>query len=88
MAHTPGPWKFEDCGGFGSFEPDIIFYTNSDDGLHFRNEADKHLTCAAPDLLEACKWVLEFMGKNGYAEKQPENPWNKVHKAIAKAEGR
>jgi hypothetical protein len=61
-AHTPGPWKCEtpgDCIVAVDGTHVVCFGHDYDDYGYLGNVADARLIAAAPDLLEACKAVLE-----------------------------
>ena len=86
MAHTPGPWKKVGQSIYGSGPNSFICEWSG-------TIADAHLIVAAPDLLDACKRLVEI--SNG----DPDLPWEafaselmdlteKVEKIVAKAEGR
>lgn len=73
-AHTKGPWairvghSFED-GGTGYYELQGAPWKPSGDGARFAildgvSEADLRLIVAAPDMLEALRWIVEIADKN------------------------
>ena len=86
--HTPGPWKLE------LDKKEIIVRDSHEVSLHEAyvkigdegrelEEANARLIAAAPDLLNAAKEALAFMGCNGeeYSE-----AWKMLWTAIDKAE--
>ena len=74
-AHTPGPWKFRNENGQeGTFNIQTVLggeilalidrgWTRDDE-----HEANARLSAASPDLLEACKAVLETMNTDDMAD--------------------
>lgn len=90
MTHTPGPWKVYDdgelwVGPVDADAPVVCDMRPSGEELIYslQDDANAHLIAAAPDLLDALQLVLDV------------DEWrlaavvlNKVHAAIAKAEGR
>jgi hypothetical protein len=89
--HTPGPWDVDTGSnthvdaiyhqidaGQGFFNP----FTGQGFGLcGYMSLADAKLISAAPELLHACKDILDFLRNHGYDTQM-------VRSAIAKAEGR
>jgi len=86
--HTPGPWK---VGGTR-----ITVYTQ--DGLTIATakrydgldaEANAQLIAAAPELLKACKSVIQWYEDSGNTDPAIGSVelWSQCKKAIAKAEG-
>jgi len=83
--HTPGPWKivkkgvfnirFVGADGFG-----IADTTEVDE----REKANARLIAAAPDMLEALKYIVAWKPKDW----NPETARDMAQQAIAKAEGR
>ncbi len=94
-AHTLGPWEAE----WERFDKEIeivslgegvlVASVDYDDVEHDVAEADARLIAAAPELLEALEWARsEIMGLTRYDdERQFENCFAKLTKAIAKARG-
>lgn len=99
--HTPGPWKAAHLGDSIAIlgtraedpEPDgrtvaEIFDTDTE------ATADARLIAAAPDLLAALEWIVEFASErpewfNGPMPDSAENVWlEDARDAIAKAEGK
>ena len=89
MKHTPGPWWI-DLDTFGvkrvwarvdGSTYDVACTEGDGSLLRETREADARLIAAAPDLLEACKFVIEDLaiGTEGYSL---------VKAAIAKAEAK
>jgi len=93
VKHTMGPWylDFDTVSteprrkgyvlaqvSFGSIDPDEV-------------KANAHLIAAAPELLEACKLVAATFKRSNdsgnFLGDDEHEAWNKVDKAIAKAEG-
>lgn len=113
MSHTPGPWIWEglmqdpedevcllaDCLRSESYGGVVLIADESSDAVLVRN-CDVSLIAAAPDLLEACKALLEARGNGSPYEvvgqdPQTGHPLNaeglavvRLEAAIAKAEGR
>ena len=86
MSHTPGPWRWVQQRGTserqgrrltGGANIPIVWQH------HCCSEANALLIAAAPDLLEACKAVLEAMNIPGPA--LPMDVCIALHRAIAKA---
>lgn len=101
MGHTEGPWEIKHeftiisdsgrgiatCGG----------YTQNfdDEKVHLENVANAHLIAAAPELLEACKWVESIYAEYMRLNPNPNNDGfrivtegvSQIRKAIAKAKG-
>ena len=81
--HTPGPWVVE-CDKFIA-TPDAIVIAEVNDGLrgeylksgHFN--ANAQMIAAAPELLEACKYLIHLSGE--------ENVPGNLLTVIRKAEG-
>ena len=79
--HTPGPWGVE-CDKFIA-TPDAIVIAELNDGLrgeypksgHFN--ANAQLIAAAPELLEACKYLIHLIGE----EHVPGNLFTVIRKA-------
>ncbi len=82
---TPGPWKlfYTDNGPDGI---DAIVSTGKYD-IHVAEIMDGCLVAAAPELLEACKYLLTqpISFKSEFDEAT--RALNKIRSAIAKAEG-
>lgn len=96
--HTPGPWRFvggisqvlapQQDGGEGSLE---VAYIDEDKRLGVPDRPERYangrLIAAAPELLDACKWMADFIRKQalppGFSAMLI-----KADEAIAKAEGR
>jgi hypothetical protein len=87
MKHTPGPWKF--LPRESRFRPAVQRGTEgafSVSGLtNEREDADAILIAAAPDLLEALQLCREHM--YNHASNTPDNAFDKLCAAIAKATG-
>lgn len=88
--HTPGPWIVKESTAdffmirqyneYGYFQPAHATAWQMD-GAGVA-EANARLIAASPDLLEACK---NLENDNGAI---PDNAWNMIRAAVAKAEGR
>ena len=81
--HTPGPWKVEHNTAWNR-DVDI----RGCDGRQIAfacslNEADAKLIAAAPDLLEACKFIMDRIENVAITSKMQ----IKLRAAIRKAEG-
>ena len=101
MSHTPGPWKITDGD---QARPKIVSDNNtpvvavfcgdydSEPGWEI-SEEDARLIASAPDLLEACKEVMQyFTSMNDIPVERATIKTNsdtikKMKQAIAKAEG-
>jgi len=100
-AHTPGPWELETVptsigichkiGPFGNDTGRIKYACVYDDGSHLQHPnpellANARLMVAAPELLEALKWVRDKHHRTlaPYCHTQE---WDVLIAAIAKAEG-
>lgn len=85
MSHTPGPWTAKPMGGRillnGSNCYEVTEVFNDEGGF---NPADINLMAAAPDLLDACKYMLENAESQGWSEFM----LGSARAAISKAEGR
>lgn len=89
MAHTPGPWEWDDNSHFSTLQAPtnarILYYTTDDDGIHVSNPRDRPLISAAPDMLavlkavEACPMAAVELSRAGV--------FDALRAAIAKAEG-
>lgn len=67
MPHTPGPWAAKDwrvCAGLGKGQRiSVICDTAANNKSRTpENEANARLIAAAPDLLAACRMVLDDPG--------------------------
>lgn len=85
-AHTPGPWVAERGGSVGFHAPVIAFRPGSHvawltRGLPGGGWPDAHLISAAPDLLEALQWAVQFIDDDAQL------PLEACRAAIAKALG-
>lgn len=97
MSHTPGPWTIGPADwmisqkhgvGWRNFPVrapgwyDVAtVYCDEDDA---EQDANVNLIAAAPDLLEACKYMLENAESQGWSEFM----LGSARAAISKAEGR
>lgn len=101
MSHTPGPWRLEPCSHGGLIlrrgdDNGPLMSRHPQGGLQIVPEADARLIAAAPDLLEACRFVAKWLCDDrpiGERESRGFNPKfvkanNAVLAAIAKAEGK
>lgn len=86
--HTPGPWEFEPTGhGPGHIAADCegairdgvatVWGRTSEDTF----DANARLIAAAPDLLAACKGLIENIDNPDWSD------IDKIRAAIARAEG-
>jgi hypothetical protein len=78
--HTPGPWKYEPGTKTIRSQKENYWLAsmNSWDGA-VNHEANARLIAAAPDLLEACRWLVDYAPTPSDAAK--------ARAAIDKAEG-
>ena len=103
--HTPGPWVIYDDGPDGS---DVILahideenydiaYIAADERPEDEKKANARLIAAAPDLLEALRAAVEYLGcalrganlkATGYDREAGVEEYQAALAAIAKAEGR
>lgn len=88
MSHTPGPWKSSGQWIFGPKSMPLPVasgyqdYATMPGGQHYDEAcANARLIAAAPDLLEALKYVMSAHGE------QLHDAFDMAQKAIAKAEG-
>lgn len=84
MAHTPGPWRFEEGTKTIRAVPSNHWLAsmNSWDGA-VDHAANARLIAAAPDMLAALKLVAD----SGKFSCFDDSAWDAVNDAIAKAEG-
>ena len=97
MKHTPGPWIIINKHYVGGkiyrvcASGAMICDVNLQGGIMGKSDeipkANAHLIAAAPDLLEACKMVIEFSNDNNI-HRFLEIAIPKIEQAIAKAEGK
>ena len=76
--HTPGPWIYTFTG--------VVYDTKETFIANFNREANGKLMAAAPDLLEACRFVVKALDRLGTEREML--TLQVVNKAIAKAEGK
>jgi len=92
VRHTPGPWKAVLVEGHrlggrnGAARYDVLAMNPPDFVADRLTEANARLIAAAPDLLAACRAVLECLGRTLAPDYLPE-PRELLRAAIAKAEG-
>ena len=82
--HTPGPWEISRDAVPEGYTQNTVYAERDGERVAtaFRNDANARLIAAAPDLLEACKYVKQFLG-----DKHPEITLRKrLDAAITKAE--
>jgi hypothetical protein len=87
--HTPGPWYREARGMVTSDASGIDPFCSIAIAGGANREANARLISSAPELLEACKRVLEsvpFASYRGDGELEELELF--LHTAVAKAEGR
>ena len=87
--HTPGPWRIDEWGDIVAGLRDIaetahIWNDGGDDTLPEMRRANARLIAAAPDLLAACKALLDAIEGDSIAYWHP--IWDDVRAAIAAAE--
>ncbi len=95
---TAGPWELSDVRDFGARK--VIAWTTNPNGHRWRKticelregnlddaeiEGNRHLIVAAPDLLESCRRLLEYMPTLTALQRRLVR---EAESAIAKAEGR
>lgn len=86
MIHTTGPWKvtvttcsaYVDARVGNGMLQEVAYCGATEHGHHVANA---NLIAAAPDLLHACKDILDFLYRSGYDTAL-------VKAAISKAEGK
>lgn len=90
--HTQGPWKVEKhATGYDNrftydiiqAQPDVKFNCTLSIALGLGKKVDAHLIAAAPDLLDACEYVIEKL-RDVKGKAFPISP---ILKAIKKAKG-
>ena len=92
VRHTPGPWKAVLVEGHrlggrnGAARYDVLAMNPPDFVADRLTEANARLIAAAPDLLAACRAVLECLGRTLAPDYLPETR-ELLRAAIAKAEG-
>lgn len=92
IKHTPGPWTTKELqvyaeDGNGSTLAHV--YDPSRDHDHSEAEANALLIAAAPDLLEALRFLLSKVDDlSGYWKEDTDHAVRDAQEAIAKAEGR
>lgn len=73
--HTPAPWVIDNEGDVTWFgnehegECECVAFGRGDEGIYFRNEADRALILAAPDMYEAlvaAKAHMDIEGSRGF----------------------
>ena len=91
-AHTPGPWHVESgtiiCAGDLRLTRTAEAYTEMRDGSKFyETRANARLMAAAPDLLEALKDAVNFIGRlsNGDELGTSQQAWNEAYEPLKKA---
>ena len=89
--HTQGPWRTlwgQDTMAVETADDRIVAsadFDDDDDGIPYDEcKANANLIAAAPDLLEACEWMLEHCDQGGVVGKEP---CDNARAAIAKARG-
>ena len=86
-SHTPGPWNTQpDAVPPGHVQ--ITVYADADGSrvaTVFQEKANAHLIAAAPDLLAALEYALEFLTANDDGEEDVVNRIASAKAAIAKA---
>lgn len=93
MSHTPGPWEIRDSNMRTIEAPGGSICTPSGHCLKGRPdeelEANARLIAAAPDLLEACKQVLDAQVANDQSQWEHllDEALERIEAAVAKAEG-
>ena len=90
--HAPGPWKWNDgYRGLEGNDRTVIHYFDYEGmWLPFTSERDANafLIAAAPDLLEALKEALPWIGGIANENGSAEDAYQAAVIAIAKAEGK
>ena len=86
--HTPGPWRIDrgsktgTARGISASARNIVNFNGLAKPMSNETEANARLIAAAPDLLDALRYVLDCIERNEISDMQP------ARAAIAKAEGR
>lgn len=91
MKHTPGPWfvdqyEDEESRHVITSKPDHLYVAYTIGGLGKEQEANASLISAAPDLLEACKRLLDAFYEDPL-ENDTASAVELAYDAIAKATG-
>lgn len=95
MAHTPGPWE-DACDSYGRVRHSRKYqcvYTTEKNAAgsttriitiasRIENEEDARLIAAAPDLLAACEFTIQWFTDAGYPHAAP---IARLREAVAKA---
>ena len=92
--HSPGPWwptdhGIRNIGGYIAHTNSVQRYEGQDDRYAFevaQRDADKCLIAAAPELLEALRYVVAVYDK-GTCGTTVELSFDRARRAIAKAGG-
>lgn len=94
MSHTPGPWIWAEYRqGLNGANGKPVLDFAAHEGMflggedHATEDADASLIAAAPDLLAACKWLVEYHEGDGAIVTLDEY-LSRAKAAIAKAEGK
>ena len=85
LGHTPGPWELSDEEGYPIVSGKaVICYMEKQPGTDEVNCNDSYLIAAAPDMLEALKFLVNEYGEGGMLDGS--EALSKAVTAIAKAE--
>jgi hypothetical protein len=99
--HTPGPWTIEPHGATTALYADRDDGSHGFRGINLRHglrlmnlddgdsnfEANARLIAAAPELLEALKWILDYTESDGYADAIYGERWVKTKQLLARIDG-
>lgn len=97
-AHLPGPWRVSEMNnGFIFVKHDsnahgplvvTVAWVVVREGCYVEGEANARLIAAAPDLLAACRAMVECCGSSENWNGETRHALSVIEAAIAKAEGR
>ncbi len=83
--HTPGPWEIDfTMHGALAVRSKASFVATACRDTQYE-QANAYLLAAAPELLDACEWLVKMCEANGYALDNPK--LHAARTAIAKAKG-
>jgi hypothetical protein len=84
--HTPGPWILDERdNSITGADGTTVCEDGSGAFIAIPNDADARLIAAAPDMLESLKLCRQYMYE--HASNTPDNAFDKLCAAIAKATG-
>lgn len=87
VKHTPGPWIWHEQGDANAYallsntKRWVIVFRQNGEILTGQQRANARLIAAAPELLEACQMIAQWMKSEGIAP----NRLGEIEKVISKA---